>query len=88
MLDQHTIKEEDSIQTGIECLKTNVFHLFLHASEGAIKLFINNGACCLLYTRSIFASFNLLSNTLFLFTFHSPINPSIPQLSLRIQHPL
>lgn len=38
-------KREDKVQTGIECLKIDIFHFFLHASEGAIKLFINNVHC-------------------------------------------
>lgn len=34
----------DRVQTGIECLKTDIFHSFLYEREGAIKFFINNGA--------------------------------------------
>lgn len=46
MLAQGNKREEDRVQAGLECLKMDIFHVFLRAREGAIKLFINNGACC------------------------------------------
>lgn len=36
MLAEGNKREEDRVQAEIECLKTDIFHSFLHEREGAI----------------------------------------------------
>lgn len=67
----------DRVQTGIECLKTDIFHSFLHEREGAIKLFINNGACCL-FPSAVLFRLNLFLHNLIIFSTLSFSSPSIP----------